>query len=167
MKSICAWCQHPLNDEPESDAPITHGICDRCVEFVVDSRTAIRTFLDTIDSPVLAIDGEGRAISANRLALLALKKEYDEVAGRLGGEVIECEHSYLPEGCGKTVHCTGCQIRGSVNHTRATGEALLRVRAYQHIMTATGVRTFQYFISTEKLADSTILLRIDDAREEP
>jgi hypothetical protein len=167
MKSVCAWCDRPLNDEPEGATPITHGICNRCVEFVTDDRTAIRSFLNTIDAPVLAVDGEGRAISANRRALLALNKEHDEIADRLGGEVIECEYSRLPEKCGKTVHCTGCQIRGSVNHTRATGEPLVRVKAYQHIMTPTGVKTFDYSISTEKLPDGTILLRIDDAREVP
>jgi hypothetical protein len=167
MKSVCAWCHRALNDEPENEAPITHGICGRCAEFVTTSRTAIRKFLNTIDAPVLAIDGEGRAISANGLALLALNKEHDEVADRLGGEVIECQYSYLPEKCGKTVHCTGCQIRGSVNHTRATGEPRVRAVAYQHIMTPTGVKTFHYLISTEKLDGGTVLLRIDEASEAP
>jgi hypothetical protein len=105
-----------------------------------------------------------RVISANRPALLALKKGHSDIEDRLGGEVIECEHSHLPGGCGKTVHCTGCQIRGSVNQTLATGEPLLRVRAYQHIRTSSGVRTFEFFISTEKLAHGTILLRIDEAK---
>ena len=165
MKSVCAWCQRPLNDAPEDGTPISHGICERCIEYVEMDRTAIGTFLNTIDTPVLAVDGEGRAISANRLALIALKKEHSEIADKLGGEVIECAYSYLPDRCGKTIHCTGCQIRGSVNHTRATGEPLTRVKAYQHIMTPTGVKTFNYLISTEKLGESTVLLRIDEAKE--
>ena len=123
----------------------------------------MRGFLNTIDSPVLAVDGEGRIISANRLARLALGKEHSQIAERLGGEVIECQHSYLPEGCGKTIHCTGCQIRGSVNHTRATGEALQRVKAHQGIMTPTGIKMFLYYISTEKLGGEIVLLRIDEA----
>ena len=165
MKRVCAWCQKPLNDEPEDGSPISHGICQRCLEYVEMDRTAIRSFLNTIEAPVLAVDGEGRVISANRLALVALKKEHSEIADKLGGEVIECAYSYLPEKCGKTVHCTGCQIRGSVNHTRATGEPLARVKAYQHIMTLTGVKTFLYLISTEKFGEDTVLLRIDEARE--
>ena len=96
-----------------------------------------------------------KAISANTSALLAFNKDYSEVAGKLGGEVIECIYSHLPEGCGKTIHCTGCQIRGSVNHTRTTGEPLRRTKAYQYIMTRTGVKTFDYHISTESLEDRT------------
>src|SRR5208337_2660831 len=165
LQMVCAWCQRPLNDEPEDGNPISHGICERCLEYVDMNRTAISSFLNTIDAPVLAVDGEGRAISANRLALVALKKEHSEIADKLGGEVIECEYSYMPEKCGKTIHCTGCQIRGSVNHTRSTGEPLMRVKAYQHIMTPTGVKTFDYYISTEKLGDNTVLLRIDEAKE--
>jgi hypothetical protein len=165
VQKVCAWCNKPLNDEPEDGSPITHGICQRCLEFVLMNRTAIRNFLNTIDAPVLAVDREGRAISANRLALLALNKEHSEIADKLGGEVIECEYSYLPEKCGKTIHCTGCQIRGSVNHTRATGKPQTRVKAFQHIMTPTGVKTFDYYISTEKIGDDTVLLRIDDATE--
>jgi transcriptional regulator of aromatic amino acid metabolism len=165
MKRVCAWCQKPLNDEPEDENPISHGICERCLEFVETDRTAIRTFLNTLDAPVLAVDGDGRAISANRLALAALNKDHSEIADRLGGEVIECQYSYMPEKCGKTIHCTGCQIRGSVTHTLRTGEPLVRVKAYQHIMTLTGVKTFNYLISTEKLGDTTVLLRIDETRE--
>jgi hypothetical protein len=165
MKRICAWCNKPLDDEPADGSPITHGICSRCLEYVLINRTAISSFLNTIDAPVLAVDGEARAISANRLALLALNKEHSEIADKLGGEVIECQYSHLPGGCGKTIHCTGCQIRGSVNHTCATGEPRTRVKAYQHIMTPTGVRTFDYYISTEKLGDNTILLRIDEVKE--
>jgi hypothetical protein len=165
MKTICAWCRQPLRSEPGLDGLISHGICKRCMGYVLSDRKSIRKFLDSIDAPVLAVDGEGRAISANRTALLALNKGYEQVAGRLGGEVIECQHSYRPEGCGKTVHCTGCQIRGAVNHTRATGSPLSRAKAYQPIMTPTGVKSFDYYISTERLGDGTILVRIDEAVE--
>jgi hypothetical protein len=128
----------------------------------VAHRREIRSFLDTIDAPVLVVDGDVRVISANRPALLALKKEYEEIEDKLGGEVIECEYSHLPGGCGKTPHCTGCQIRMNVNHTRATGEPLTRVKACQHTMTSTGRTLVDFYISTEKLGDGTVLLRIDD-----
>jgi PAS domain-containing protein len=164
MRSICAWCLKGL-ENGTGEGNISHGICPRCLEYALSSRTSIRDFLNKITAPVLAVDGEGRAIAANDLALGALGKTLDQVEGRLGGEVIECEHAYAPEKCGNTIHCTGCQIRGSVNHTRATGESLIGVRAFQHIMTPTGVKTFEYHVSTEKLRDGTILLRIDEAAE--
>ncbi len=162
MRSICAWCRRPLDDKPEDGSPISHGICRLCLDYVQTDRTAIRGFLNTIETPVIAVDAEGRVISANRLARLALKKDLAEISDKLGGEVIECEYSYLPEKCGKTIHCTGCQIRASVNATRATGDPLIRVRAYQHIMTPVGVMTFDYYISTERLGEKTVLVRIDE-----
>jgi hypothetical protein len=30
MRKVCAWCQDPMDDEPQNAVPITHGICDRC-----------------------------------------------------------------------------------------------------------------------------------------
>jgi hypothetical protein len=35
MKRVCAWCQKPMNDVPEEGAPVSHGICDRCVELAL------------------------------------------------------------------------------------------------------------------------------------
>ena len=165
MVRVCAWCRSLLDGQSDDGSPVTHGICSRCLDYVQADRTLIRGFLNTIDAPVLAVDGEGRVISASRLARLALGKEHSKIADKLGGEVIECQHSFLPEGCGKTIHCTGCQIRGSVNHTRATGETLQRVKAQQGILTPTGVRTFFYYISTEKFGDETVLLCIDEVSE--
>ncbi len=167
MKKVCAWCQRPLNDEPASGDPVSHGICRRCLEYALSSRIALKDFLDSIDAPVLAVDEEVRAIGANDQALRIVGKDLEQVEDRLGGEVIQCEHAALPGGCGRTVHCTGCQIRGSVIHTRATGEPLLQVPAYQHVMTPAGVKTYEYRISTEEMADGVVLLRIDEAREIP
>jgi len=35
MKRVCAWCQKPLNNEPEGGVPVSHGICDRCFQNTV------------------------------------------------------------------------------------------------------------------------------------
>jgi len=165
MRRICAWCHKALDEELVDGGPISHGICTPCLDYVLADRTAIRGLLSTLEGPVLAVDGEGRIISANWLARQALGKEHSQIENRLGGAVIECQYSHLPEGCGKTIHCTGCQIRGSVNFTRETGKACQRVKAQQGIMTPTGVKTFCYYVSTEKLADETVLLRIEEVRE--
>jgi hypothetical protein len=135
------------------------------MDYVLATRLSVRSFLDTIDAPILAVDGQVRAIATNRPSLLFLGKEHSDIEDKLGGEIIECENAYAPGGCGKTVHCTGCQIRGSVNHTWSTGKPCLHVRAQQHIKTPAGVRTYDFLISTEKLGDRAVLLRIDEARE--
>jgi hypothetical protein len=153
-----------LDDKPDDGSPISHGICGGCAEQALTSRTSINAFLNRLEFPVLAVDGNVRVISANTPALLALKKERTEIEHRLGGEVIECIYSAQSGGCGKTLHCTGCQIRMSVNRTNTTGEPLTQVKAYQHIMTPLGAKQIDYYISTEKLGDGTVLLRIDDVR---
>jgi hypothetical protein len=35
MKKVCAWCQEPMNDAPGRGLPISHGICNRCVELAL------------------------------------------------------------------------------------------------------------------------------------
>ena len=162
MRRICAWCKEPLNGEKAG--PISHGICESCSVYVLSEKFRFRDFLESIDAPLLAVDAEGRAITANTVALKTLGKGMPQVEGKLGGEVIECEHSRLPGGCGKTVHCSGCQIRMSVNHTRATGEPRVWTRAYMSIQDPDGVKPYDFFVSTEKLDDGVVLLRIDDAR---
>lgn len=46
-----------------------------------------------------------------------IKKPIDRVVGLLGGEALECLHSKLPEGCGRTIHCETCAIRNLVLQT--------------------------------------------------
>jgi hypothetical protein len=37
--------QEPLDDEPKNEGRIAHGICPRCLEYVLMHRTAVRSFL--------------------------------------------------------------------------------------------------------------------------
>jgi hypothetical protein len=88
--------------------------------------------------------------------------ELEFMRGKRGGDVIECELSRTPEGCGSTEHCqSGCVIRRSVNHTFNTGEGLQRQHAQQMLITASGVRETKLVISTEKVGE-LIMLRIDE-----
>jgi hypothetical protein len=164
MSTLCAWCQTPLKEE-SGGADITRfSICERCVSLAQTRRIPIADFMKSFDSPVLFLDAERRIVSANTAALLALDKKHTDIEDRLCGEVIECGHSHLPEGCGHTVHCTGCQIRMSVEHTVRTGQAVAGVLAVQHSLTAEGVRTRTYSISTEKSGDETVILKMEEIR---
>ena len=75
--------------------------------------------------------------------------------------MVECAHATEPGGCGQTVHCKGCALRRSVEHTHATGEPLRGVHAYQEIRTPNGIRTAWFELTTERAGD-LVLLRIDD-----
>jgi hypothetical protein len=163
MKRICAWCKKPLDEEGGDNDTITHGICEACLPILLSRRISIGDFLSALPTPVLAVDEKGRIIAANTPALHALKKERLAVEDMLCGDVIECINAAKPGGCGNTAHCTGCQIRLSVEHTRATSESTRRVKAHQRVVTASGVKSTHYWISTEHFDAETVLVQIEPA----
>ena len=80
--------------------------------------------------------------------------------GFLGGEVFECDYSYLPGVCGKTQHCGACAIRRAVTTTYETGEALAGHGVTLHQRTPGGVHDVRLTISTQKIGE-VVFLRID------
>jgi PAS domain-containing protein len=166
MKRICAWCGTNLEPSPADErnrTPITHGICSTCADKLLGhERRNLAEFLETLDDPVIVVDDDGVVLNANRFAQDLLHKDLDAVQGKRGGDIIECENSRSPGGCGSTEYCqTGCVIRRSVAYTFSTGEALERQTAYQMVITPSGVMETRFVISTEKVGE-LVLLRIDD-----
>ena len=117
-------------------------------------------FLDGLGLPVLVADGDGVVELANRPLLELLDKDPSQVRGQRGGNVFECAYARLPEGCGRTVHCSGCAIRSAVTETFITGKSLHKVRAYLNRDTDAELSQLGLLISTEK-AWGMVLLRID------
>jgi PAS domain-containing protein len=166
MKRICAWCGTNLEPSPVDQgdrSPITHGICPNCADTMLGhERRNWDEFLETLDDPVIVVDDDGVVVNANTRAQNLLNKDLDRIAGKRGGEIIECEHSRSPEGCGSTEYCqTGCVIRRSVTHTFSTGQALERQTATQTLFTPSGVMESRFVISTEKVGN-LVFLRIDE-----
>ena len=165
MKRICAWCRKELGKEMgnrESDRVITHGICDQCQSNLWFQQGApFQEFIDSLEEPVLVVDSEDRIEAGNRQARQTLGKELAEIKGSKRGKVFECAYARLPEGCGKTKHCSGCAIRRTVAHTFASGKSSLRVPATLRCEQPKGGEGTRFLISTEKVGD-VVLLRIDD-----
>ena len=130
-------------------------------------RYSFKRTLDTLPVAVLAIDEEGRVEAANEEALRLLGKDMSQVEGRLRGEVMECQYSHLAEGCGNTIHVHGCQIQSIVGSTRSTSMPVVRKKTYLSIQSPEGLKTLEYHVSTEKLPNGTVLLRIDDVSLPP
>jgi PAS domain-containing protein len=86
--------------------------------------------LDRYETPVIMVDEEGRIVGLNQRMSLFLNKAREEVLGLLGGELMGCRYSNLPEGCGQTIHCGTCSIRQTVNKARSLGTDILDVPAY-------------------------------------
>ena len=165
MKKVCAWCRRELEStaaDHEQQYPITHGICETCAaNLLAQMGRPLQEFLDNLDVPILLLESGPLICSANRQARKLLDKQLADIAGRRGGEVIECVYAKLPEGCGNTVHCKSCTIRITVLETFATGRSFIRVPAYPDIQTLSGVKTMCFLITTEKVGDF-VFLRIED-----
>ena len=65
MKRVCAWCQKPLNSEPDGGSPVSHGICDRCFENTLTKISLLTSLRNAIKFSVEG-DGEGNRGSQPR-----------------------------------------------------------------------------------------------------
>jgi len=159
MNRVCAWCNTALETDVDLQL-ITHTICEKCRSNIrFQHGTDLQDYLNAFDFPIIAVDKEMRIVTANNIALEALGKELDGVVPHLCGEVFECAYSRLPEGCGRTIHCSGCAIRRTVTHTYQTGEACYRVPSYLTDDSPVE-RQIALHITTEKVGDY-VFLRID------
>ena len=165
MKSVCAWCNKDMGtvySEHHSESIISHGICEECANifYAELNRNRVVNFLDRLSEPVLVVDGDVVGLTANRKAREVLGKDLTQIQGLKGGNIIECKHAHEPGGCGRTIHCSGCAIRNTVEDTYKTGKSHLRVPAYAEIPVTGKVQKISFLISTEKVK-GVVLLRID------
>ena len=120
MHLICSYCgRYIKEDKPFENNKLTHGICLDCF---VPSTTLTHgysydEYLETFDVPVVIMDSRHKILAANQGALAMLDKPIDRLKGMLGGEALECPHSKLPGGCGRTIHCQTCTIRNLILRT--------------------------------------------------
>ena len=106
-----------------ADDILSHGICGSCVDnFTFQKGAPLQQYLDSIPVPVFAVDGDVIVQAVNSSGCEVLGKGHRDIVRRLGGDVFECARSRLPEGCGRTIHCSGCAIRRTVTRTYETGE---------------------------------------------
>jgi len=70
------------------------------------------TLLETIDVPVLLMQGNPRqVVTANQKALALFEKKPKDVEGHRGCQVFDCIHSFTEAGCGKDANCEDCNIK--------------------------------------------------------
>ncbi|MEW5736158.1 MAG: PAS domain-containing protein [Thermodesulfobacteriota bacterium] len=172
MLRICAWCGAKLSNSPggtaePSDYPITHGICPPCADnLVFQAGVDLGRYLDSLEVPVVVVDGDAVVQTANDAARAMLGKELARIEGRRGGDVFECSYARLPGGCGRTEHCSACAIRRSVTETLETGKAKSMVEAYLNQDSEEGAIRHRLIISTEKVG-GVVFLRVDGLDPDP
>lgn len=164
MKRECAWCRRTLAGPASTaaeDREITHGICDECatnIEFQQGVKLA--RFLDALNAPLLVRDEHDNVQTLNQAASKLLGIDRRVFAAKKRGLVFECQHARHPEGCGRTIHCSGCAIRIAVQQTATTGRGVLR----QPATLKQDDKEVCLLITTEKVG-TIILLRIDEMKD--
>jgi hypothetical protein len=167
MPSICAWCKAPLREGTDDLGPVSHGICKPCLVAFEYRPLPLADFLDSLPAPVMAVNPDGRVVGSNDRLLGMVGKGRSAAFDRLGGEVISCIYSELPDGCGNTVHCLGCSIRNTVNETRETGRSKTRVPAFAYVRTPDGGMVKLQLLISAECAGDLVLLRVDEADPAP
>jgi hypothetical protein len=159
MRKICAWCEKEMEQTLVPQDGITHGICPECARSIFSQQGTSHTlqvFLDSITVPVVAIDGLCRVTAVNESLRQLVGKADMTVVNSTPGEVVECRYAFLPEGCGETIHCSGCVIRRAIVETFKTGQVQDRVPA----LLQRNDKDIGLYITTERVGD-VVLLRID------
>lgn len=165
IRRVCAWCSKDMGSAGGLGPyrhPVTHGMCGACSHILSNFRDLpLDNLINQLGGPIMVVDeNSSLVVTANEEAAAVFGKTVEEMAGQRGGNVMECVHAREPEGCGRTVHCTGCTIRRLVLRTAASGDGEDQASAFQYRVTPGGIRKQHYLISTEKLED-LILLRIE------
>lgn len=135
------------------------GLCEACIHEL--GITADASLLDSIESPVLLMQGNPRqVITANRHALGLFNKGMAEVAQHRGGQVFDCVHSFTELGCGKDPNCEHCKIKEAIVSTFDTGIPHDRVTTHLSVRKGETVKTYTLQVTTRKAGDLA-LVRID------
>jgi hypothetical protein len=153
MLKVCSSCGKDLGTVPGSDNSneVSHGLCIPCsVHFIAEVGISLDEFIEGLEAPVVTVTENARIGTANSAAKQLMGKDLQVVSGEKPGDVFECEHALLPEGCGQTIHCSGCAIRQSISHTLKTGEACENVPAFLDHNDPEGERQIDILISTER-----------------
>ncbi len=164
MKRVCAWCRAEMNrvgDSRHDDGAVSHGICERCADNIAFQQgVSLQLFIDSLPLPILVMDNEGVIQSVNAKGREVFGKKPEKGVRLLSGMVFECQFARLPEGCGRTIHCSGCAIRRAISLTGETGEPQSMVPASISRKSSDIPSAIALTITTVKVGDG-VLLRVD------
>jgi hypothetical protein len=166
MKIVCAWCKKNIGSTPflAGNSQISHGLCEDCRIELEYNFISLEKFIDELNKPIMIVDKQALIQGANQITVKMLQKSKEAFKNQKPGDVIECKYANLSEGCGKTVHCSGCAIRNIVKKTYETGQSQIKVEAYHYLNTPIGYKHMRILLSSEKIGDH-VLLQIDDVTE--
>ena len=168
MKLVCAWCGAAIERsgyDPNPDTHTSHGMCRSCSQALVSQEhgSSLQQHIDGIEVPILLVDEENMTLAMNARAREILGSKPESASGAQIGRVFDCLHSQLPEGCGRTIHCSGCVIRRCVTDTFRTGKPQVAVPATLSVDSAERPSDIVFAVTTVKNGN-VVLMRIDRMR---
>lgn len=114
---------------------------------------SLQSFIESIPVPIVILNSSLLPMCSNKAGMESFHLLDVELASSTLGEVVECENSRLPGGCGKTVHCSGCVLRRTVTDTYNTGRQSSMVPA--KLTTERG--DVSYMVSAMKVGDCVVV----------
>lgn len=164
MLRVCAWCNKsmsPVSTGGKASANmVTHSMCIDCADNLdFQLGVSLTEYLDSLKVPIIALDGNGAVIAVNSAASVIYKQKSGIEPIEWREKVYECAHARLPEGCKKTVHCSGCAIRFVTADTFSSGESLHNMPAHLNHCSSDMNEETELLISADKI-DNIVFLRI-------
>lgn len=158
----CMWCSQNIGT---AENRVESLLCGCCMEhFSLPPGGPIQKHLDDLLFPVLGVElyaGKHMITRVvNSSACAWLNKDPVEIIRHLTGNVIECVHARLPEGCGGALPCNACEVLRSVAGTVKTGEPGIAVPAMLQRENAGHPIGMMLRLTTMK-AGGLVLLRMD------
>ncbi|OVE74463.1 hypothetical protein BVX94_00170 [bacterium B17] len=155
-----------MGDKPSAifdDDAVSHSLCEPCLHsFMAQLGMPLDEYIEGIPDPVVTVTQEGVVGSANKAARAIIGNNVND-QHRLPGDILECENARTPEGCGRTVHCSGCVIRSAIEDTLKTGESHEHVPATLQKASDDASETVDILISTEQKG-GVVFLKIDQVQ---
>jgi hypothetical protein len=142
------------------------------VQAFLQDASCLLQVLDSLPSPTLVVDGDVRALFANRSARHALGLDTPAKVERAllqrGGHLLHCIRStQTAAGCGHAPECRQCVIRSSVARA-VNSDATTRTRAFLQVHTPTGIAEAHYLVSAAgaQLGDQRVaVVTLEDLSE--
>ena len=164
MKRVCAWCNSPMGSVRMSKTAgsclVTHSICSDCSDNLdFQLGVPLQRYLDSLKIPIIALNGDGSVIAVNCEAFRIYVGKTGEETAEWPDRIFECAHARLPEGCGNTVHCSGCAIRFAAADSYRTGESLRDLPAHFNHCDSDSHDKAELLISADRV-DKIVFLRI-------
>jgi len=164
MLRVCAWCNKTMSPVrtggKASKGLVTHSVCSDCADNLdFQLGVSLKEYLDSLKMPIIALDDYGAVIAVNSAASLIYREKSGIEPVAWKEKVYECAHARLPEGCKKTVHCSGCAIRFVTSDTFNSGESRQNVQAHLNHCSSDMNEKAELLISADKI-DNIVFLRI-------